>query len=77
MLSRLSNEKEDPNFDRKLDLAIVGAQLFVKKRLVKRITREKNSVIIVKYILGFQTGVNPRQRCHTDHFEAKTSCRVS
>jgi hypothetical protein len=55
MLSRVSNEKEDPNFDRKLDLAIVGAQLFVKKRLLKRITRE-NSVIIVKYILGFQTG---------------------
>ncbi|MDQ5843556.1 MAG: hypothetical protein M3286_08715 [Thermoproteota archaeon] len=60
MLSRVSNEKEDPNFDRKLELAIVGARLFVKKHLLKRITRE-NSVIIVKYILGFQTGVNPRQ----------------
>lgn len=30
---------EDPNFDRKLDLATAGARLFIKEHLLNRITR--------------------------------------
>jgi hypothetical protein len=54
-------DKEDPNFDRKLDLVVAGAQPFVKKHLLTKITRE-NANIIIAYILAFQTEVSPRQR---------------
>lgn len=36
---------EDPNFDHRLDLAVAGAQLFVKDRLFTKIIGENASII--------------------------------
>jgi hypothetical protein len=44
-------EREDPNFDRKLDLIIAGADSFLKEYLLTRITRE-NCLTIINYILA-------------------------
>jgi integrase len=54
-------EIEDPNFDRRLDIAVAGCQPFVKRNLLSSniITRE-NAKIIVDYIIAFQTEVSPR-----------------
>jgi hypothetical protein len=51
---------EDPNFEHRLDIAVAGAQPFVKDHLLTKITRA-NTAIIVAYILAFQTEVSPRQ----------------
>jgi len=47
---------EDPNFDRKLDLITAGAKPFIKKHLLTRITKD-NCLVIINYILAFQTEV--------------------
>jgi hypothetical protein len=48
-----ASEIEDPNFDRRLDIAVAGCQPFVKRNLLTNITRE-NAKIIVDYILAFR-----------------------
>lgn len=48
----------DPNFDRKLDLITAGSHAYLKEHLLTRITRE-NCLVIINYILAFQTEVNP------------------
>jgi integrase len=47
-------EREDPNFDRKLDLITAGAPHFLKEHLLTKITRE-NCLVIINYILAMQT----------------------
>lgn len=47
-------EGEDPNFDRKLDLIITGANPFLKEHLLTKITRE-NCLTIINYVLAMQT----------------------
>ncbi len=47
-------EKEDPNFDRKLDLITAGATPFLKEHLLTKITRE-NCLTIINYVLAMQT----------------------
>ena len=59
MVRRLTtNVIEDPNFDRKLDLITAGAHSYLKEHLLTRITRE-NCLVIIDYVLAFQTEVNP------------------
>ncbi len=65
VLSKDEKEKEDPNFDRKLDLVTEGAHPFVKEHLLTRITRE-NCSIIIAYILAFNTEVNPSEKYRID-----------
>jgi hypothetical protein len=50
----------DPNFDRKLDLVTAGGRPHIKEHLLTRITRE-NCQVIINYVLGFMTEVNPSQ----------------
>jgi integrase/recombinase XerD len=57
--------KEDPNFDRKLDLITAGGHDFIKNHLLTKITRQ-NCAIIVDYILAMQTEVNPSPRYRVD-----------
>jgi hypothetical protein len=47
-------EREDPNFDRKLDLITAGAPHFLKGHLLTKITQE-NCLVIINYILAMQT----------------------
>lgn len=56
---------EDPNFDRKLDLITAGAKPFIKKHLLTRITKD-NCLVIINYILAFQTEVNPSEKYRID-----------
>ena len=58
---RNSAQVNDPNFDRKLDLITAGAKPFIKKHLLTKITRE-NCLIIINYVLAFQTEVNPSEK---------------
>lgn len=54
-------QEEDPNYDRRLDAIVAGAQPFVKEHhLLTKITRE-NANIIIDYIQVLQTEVTPRQ----------------
>lgn len=48
----------DPNFDRKLDLITAGLHDYLKEHLLTKITWE-NCLVIIDYILAFQTEVNP------------------
>src|SRR5919108_5485453 len=52
---------DDPNFERKLDTITEGAQPFVKKHLLEKITRV-NCNIIIAYIMAMQVETNPRLR---------------
>lgn len=56
---------DDPNFDRKLDLIIAGANPFLKEHLLTRISRE-NCIVIIAYVLAMQTEINPSQRYRID-----------
>ena len=56
---------EDPNFDRKFDLVTDGAQPFLKKHLLTKITRE-NLQIMVDYIMAFQTETSPKPQYRLD-----------
>jgi integrase len=47
-------EREDPNFDRKLDLITAGANPFLKEHLLTKVTRE-NCLTIINYVLAMQT----------------------
>ena len=49
----------DPNFERKLDEITEGAEPFVKKHLLERITTV-NCRTIIAYILAMMTEVNPK-----------------
>jgi hypothetical protein len=42
---KLTDIYEDPNFDHRLDLAVAGAQLFVKDRILTKIIAENASTI--------------------------------
>src|SRR4051812_11087161 len=50
--------EKDPNFERRLDVAVAGAKPFVKKHLLTKISRE-NCAVIVDYIIAMQTELNP------------------
>jgi integrase len=58
-------EKDDPNFDRKLDLVTAGARPFIKEHLLTKISRE-NCITIIDYILAMQTEVSPSQTYRVD-----------
>jgi integrase len=55
----------DPNFDRKLDLATAGAHPYIKDHLLTRVSRA-NCQTIIDYVLAFQTEVNPSQQYRID-----------
>ena len=48
------------NFDRKLDLVTAGGHAYIKDHLLHRITRD-NCLVIINYVLGLMTEVNPSQ----------------
>lgn len=58
-------EKDDPNFERKIDAITAGARPFVKDHLLHRITRE-NCLTIVAYMLAMHTEVSPSQTYRLD-----------
>ena len=47
-------EREDPNFDPKLDLITAGAPHFLREHLLTKITRE-NCLVNINYVLAMQT----------------------
>jgi integrase len=61
----VTNSNDDPNFERKFDLATEGARPFVKEHLLTKISRENCSTIIT-YILAMQTEINPSERYRID-----------
>jgi integrase len=58
-------DNNDPNFDRKFNLATEGARPFIKEHLLTRISRENCSTIIA-YILAMQVEINPSERYRID-----------
>jgi len=60
-----TKQEEDPNFDRKLDLITAGASPFIRDHLLTKISRE-NCLVIIDYVLAFQTEVSPSQKYRID-----------
>jgi integrase/recombinase XerD len=56
---------DDPNFDRKLNLITAGANPWLKKHLLTRISRE-NCQVIIDYILAMQVETNTSQGYRVD-----------
>jgi len=61
-----TNEEDDPNFDRKLDLITAGASRWLKQHLLTKVSRE-NCLVIINYILAMQTETTASQ-----HYRVET-----
>jgi integrase/recombinase XerD len=59
-INQTSNDDNDPNFDRKLDLVTSGGHPYIKDHLLTRITKE-NCQVIITYVLDLITEVNPSE----------------